>query len=89
MCDHIWVRMDTCVASWAQESSKILFIFLSNFSFYLCGVRFWILSCSSGAIVKSWYLHLSTLVVPKSLQPSAANRGYVLKGMRKRAALTN
>lgn len=61
---------------------------LVYFSIYLCEVHFWILSCSAGAVAKSWCLQLSTLVVPESLQPSAANRGYVLKGMR-RAALTN
>lgn len=45
---------------------------LVYFSFYLCEVHFWILSCSAGAVAKSWCLQLSTLVVPESLQPSAA-----------------
>lgn len=45
---------------------------LVYFSIYLCEVHFWILSCSAGAVAKSWCLQLSTLVVPESLQPSAA-----------------
>lgn len=37
MCDHIWVRMATCVESWAQESSKVWFIFLSTYVEFIFG----------------------------------------------------